>query len=425
MISRLCSRETVLMLLTAAGILAAPMRNSQHDAIHQSDLIIVGNVVTVRTVPNGIFVDCYATIRPVRALKGEAENANRDVAVHWQYQPPYDDNVPPNIEGTHALWFLKKGSDAGTYEAMWVSLFQRPMGAYFLPVPAGVPNGNFAAEPGASAQRKIAGELGFAMATIARAEGPRLDVVPRQGRREERPGGLLSAFKVGVATVPRNQAREEFQSLTSLYNELDPSSVRDVNRYLIEQPEIHLRAVGLASELRAGSLDALLMMEKVYAQLPRAEVWPPLSHWMASIDIRGNEAAIRAVGTMCVSNEHLWAFEFDAVPLLARSRSRIAVPYLQALLGHPQEPIRAQAAKGICTAFVSDSALHPLVDTGLIQACSFKTIAANRIGNHSPIMAPLDSENAAELRDWLSAHRSAIQAVTGITPPPTPGWLIN
>src|SRR5260370_23345150 len=156
MIPHRTPEAAVLILLTAAGSLAAPLRNSQRDAIHQSDLIVVGDVVSVRTVPDGTFVDCNPTIRPVRTLKGEARNASRDVAVHWQYPPPYDETAPANIEGTHVLWFLKKGSNAGTYEAMWVNLFQRPMGGYFLPVPAGEPNGNFAAPRGANAQRNIA-----------------------------------------------------------------------------------------------------------------------------------------------------------------------------------------------------------------------------------------------------------------------------
>jgi hypothetical protein len=126
---------------------------------------------------------------------------------------------------------------------------------------------------------------------------------------------------------------------------------------------------------------------------------------------------------MCVSNEHLFGFEYGAVGLLAGSRNRIAVPYLQAMLIHPQLPVRAQAAQGICTAFASDAALQRLVDAGLIRACSFTTVAANRIGNHGPVMQPHELANAAELKEWLSAHTSAVQAATGITPPPVPAWL--
>src|SRR5437870_5545735 len=95
----------VFILLTAASILAAPMRNSQHDAIHQSDWIIVADVLSIRTFPDGTFMDCQATIHPIRTLKGEAGNAGGDMAVHWQYTPPDDDRVPVNLEGTHALWF--------------------------------------------------------------------------------------------------------------------------------------------------------------------------------------------------------------------------------------------------------------------------------------------------------------------------------
>src|SRR2546426_704537 len=96
--------RSVFILLTAAGILAAPMRNSQHDAIHQSDLIVVADVLSIRIVPDGTFMDCQATISPVRTLKSEAGNAGGVVAVHWQYTPPHDETAPANLEGTHALW---------------------------------------------------------------------------------------------------------------------------------------------------------------------------------------------------------------------------------------------------------------------------------------------------------------------------------
>ena len=115
--------------------------------------------------------------------------------------------------------------------------------------------------------------------------------------------------------------------MASLYTALDIPSIRDVDRHLIEQAEIHLKAVGLAGELRAGNADVLLVMEKVYPQLARTWPLPGLSSWMAPIDIGGNEDAIRAVGRMCVSDEHLPTFEQGAVSLLAGSRSRIAVPY--------------------------------------------------------------------------------------------------
>src|SRR5712692_5002555 len=173
MIPRLSPGATVLILLTAAGVLAAPMRNSQHDAIYQSDLIIVGDVESLRTLYDATFMDCHATIRPVRTLKSEPGYVGRNVAVHWQYAMLPDETAPANIEGSRAIWFLKKGSKDEVYEAMWVNLPQRPMGGYFQPVPAGEPNGIFAAAPDANAQRKIAGELGFAMEIIARAEGSR------------------------------------------------------------------------------------------------------------------------------------------------------------------------------------------------------------------------------------------------------------
>ena len=179
------------------------MRNSQHDAIYKSDLIIVGDIVSIRAVNDGTFMDCHATIRPVRTLKSQPGYGSRDVAVHWQYTPLRDETSPANIEGTRALWFLKRGSNDETYEAMWVNLFQLPMGGYFQPIPPGEPNGFFAAAPDANAQRRVAGELGFAMETIARSEGSRLDAVPLRAAEGQRGGRTWFGGAAGV----RNQGR--------------------------------------------------------------------------------------------------------------------------------------------------------------------------------------------------------------------------
>ncbi len=154
-----------LFSLAAVGA-GAPLRNTRHDAIYQSGLIVVGDVISGQAFNNGTVVDCTASVQKTRILKGSAVPST-NLSVHWQYSPGRAEPVnATNPLGTHhAIWFLKKSTGGNAFEAMWVELPQKPLGGYFMPVPAGEPGGVFAVSPTANYQRKLGAELGFAMET--------------------------------------------------------------------------------------------------------------------------------------------------------------------------------------------------------------------------------------------------------------------
>jgi hypothetical protein len=415
------------------------MRNSQRDAIQQSDLIVIGDLTSGEKARQDEVMNCRASIRVVRVLKGSMSAAGRDVSVHWQYLPRLDqpEDLTPEIGPVHAIWFLTRPGQGGPFEAMWAEVSQRTVGGYLVPIPEGEPQAPLAYPPNADYRSKLAGELAWAMQVLAVAGGDRLNVVNtviepsagnragnRAGERADRDKTSRHWFTLasGNSAAPVDPLRAQFVSIASLFGELDPAEIREQSQYLAQRPEIHLRAVGLLGELRGNDANAILRMESI---LPQLSITPELFRLAAAataIDIGGNRAAIQAIGRMSLSETHILSFDDGAVHQLARTNSPIAVPYLETMLLHPQPRIRTSAARGICTVFSTDSALRPIVDGSLIGICSFGTIAANRIGNHGSKFGD-DGPNANALRAWLVSRAAEVRKVAGVDSPPAPGWF--
>lgn len=429
------SRVFLFLIVLAIPSVAAPMRNSQRDAIQQSDLIVIGDLISGERARQGDVIDCRASIRAVRILKGPNGITRQDISVHWQYLPQLDrpEELAPAINPVHAIWFLKHQRQSANYEAMWAEMSQRPMGGYLVPIPNGEPQAPLAYPPNADYQRKLAGELAWAMQTLAVAGGDRLNVVntviePGRGSRAGEPidpnKGASHWFvsRSGSLAAQADPLRAQFVSIASLFRELDSAEIREPSQYLMQRPEIHLKGVGLLGELRGNDANAILLMESIYLQLRVTSGFFELPVAAAGIDIGGNAPAIQAIGRMSLSEPHALTFDDGAVNQLARTKSPIAVPYLETMLLHPQPRIRTSAARGICITFTADSALRPMVDGSLIAICGFGTLAANRIGNHGSQFGA-DGPDPTALRAWLMSHSAAVREVTGVDPPPAPGWF--
>jgi hypothetical protein len=402
------------LLLATAGISGAPMRNSPHKAIQTADLVLVGDIVSGSALNGEGIVDCLATVHPLRILKSQPGFTSEEIQVHWRYQ--WDlaqaSHEPTTIGPINAIWFLTKREDAA-YDALFVDIELVVMGGYLVPVPAGEPTGPYASSREASLDRKLAGELGSALEAIAIVVGNHLDTDyrsagSRAGSYDPTTGSPYDGadFLPGSPRDERREQRREFQSLASLYKELNPESNREVNRYLISRPQIHLKAVGLSGEFRAKSVDALLTMETVYPGLAVSGELVGLSFEAANLDIVDNEAAIRAVGRMCVSSTGCGVF---AAGQLARTKSRAAVPYLAAMLENPDETVRSSAAEGICATVAADADLRGLADSTLLRACGFTTVVINRVGaHHGPSLWP-DEPDVSLLKEWTRTHPSAVR----------------
>lgn len=418
-----------LPILFVTVSFAKPMRNSESDAIRNSDLILVGDLVSGhKSVQNG-FLDCHARVRCLRILRGSG-HSGREIAVHWQYEPRQDQptDSQPDIGTVHAIWFLQRQPDSREYEAMLVNVSQMPMGGYFLPVPDSSPAGPLSYRLNADYQEKLASELAAAMLTIAAGGSARLDMQNRVA------GTALFVLRAGstkwfhgadIAGVSSEdaKARTEFNAIGDLFNSLDAAQIQSVCAYLIQQGDIHVAAVGLLGELYAKKPDALFVMEKLYPRLNVTVNSYALAVAAGQIDLSKNTAAIGAVGRMSVSNVRVFPFTIQAAPQLASSRSRSALPYLETLLLDQELNVSTEAGRGICAEFASDSDLRALADRQLIEACRFTIVAVNRIGKHDPSVGASEV-NVKALRTWLDSHARDVQKVTGVNSP-APAWFFE
>ncbi|WP_321471943.1 hypothetical protein [uncultured Paludibaculum sp.] len=416
------------------------MRNSQQDAILKSDLIVVGDLASASCVagqgtpeyPNQPPPSaCRATIQVVRVLKGPADLAGRPLSVQWEFRPFTGSitDLAATSEAHHALWFLKAQPSGRNYDAMWAGLHQQPVGGYLVPMPEGDPGPSLAAVPGSSYQRRLAGEIATALQLIAQ-QNPGSLIWPNQ---QAGPGSVRSGTRFGTGdrfllkgvAGPSSQperARRQFTTLTSLFRELEPAEIQDVSEYLLNRPEIPLKAAGLLGRLRAHDAEALLTMERLYSALRDTADSYHLANAATAIDLTGQPAALQAVGRMSLAETQVFPFENGAPYQLGHAQSVAALPYLVPMLLHPQSSIRSQSTLAICATFESVAALRPLADVELLGACDIGTVAANRIGRHldQSREGGIRRADVAVLRSWLNKHAEALQRITGSAALPPP-----
>jgi hypothetical protein len=381
-----------LLLLFALSVHVIYAGGSTRDAIHTSDLIVVGDVISGSAADHVTNVECSMSVSPERVLKGDPNLAHHPIAVHWQYQPRGDQppSVTTKIDHPHAIWFLQKTAE-GRYEALWVEVNLQNRGGYYLEVPRVEPYGVFAYPSSAGFERKLAGELGAALENIAQQQGSALDMKWRTGGS---PGYRLTQPQVAPQVM-------QFRSLAFAFRELDAAPLQDIATHLANSSLIHLKALGLFGQLKAKQAAALLDLERNLPALVATDYPLGLSFWASTIDIRGTVDAIHAVGRMAIAETQLLGFADAAVNQLSHTGNPAAIPYLEVMLSHPKAPVRTMAAGGICAALQSPE----LKNAGSDQVCN-----VNRA-------IPEDA-----LKQWLAEliHYPALQAPSWYNTAPEP-----
>lgn len=408
--SRYKCRTAAVLLCSLAVRLASGAGGTPRDAIHESDLIVVGDVVGGAAVDHVANVDCAMLVQPDRVVKGDPSLAQKPIEVHWQYQPRQ--NQPPQvttrIERSHALWFLKKSAN-GRYEAMWVEVNLQNRGGYYLELPRVVPYGVFA-YPAADAdyESRLAGELGAALEQIAQHQGNALDVRWRVAGSPAPPG------------PPPSPEVLQFRSLAFTFRELDASKLPDISRYLANSPLIHLKALGLFAQLKAKNAAALLELEHSLPALAAVDDPLGLSFWANTVDIHADVDAIRAVGRMAVAERQLLGFADGAAGQLSHTANPAAMPYLEVMLDNPKPQVRATAAGGICAALHS---LDLAPNAELERICGSNRPLLFDQPPSAPTAPPVPEDQRAVLvKSWLTAHRSELSAFMTFPRLDVPSW---
>lgn len=349
--------------------------------------MVVGDIVSGQMAERDGQVHSSAVLQVRRALSGPLP-PGMQAMLSWSFAirgmwPKLNGQPMPQVSG---LWLLKRTGASWTPMPVVLSV-PGALGGVFLPVPAGALNPEFFYAPDGALAVKIAMEVGSALELMAVAEGTKLnlELVPGQ---------------MGVRLT---QAQVQFRDWCRWLDRLPPDALLPLQRRFAASSQPSLKALGLIGMMRGGDAGALLLFEKDLAALAVTPAALDLASHLPQELVRKDTAVLQAVGRMIVSETGVPNLESRGSSLLAVSRQLEAVPYLAAMLSHPDRDVRSNAVMALCVVLRSD----PGAPRGL-RLWDAESMNG-QCPNHSPLA---DAEQvAAQVRFWQSWWAQAREPV--------------
>ncbi len=203
--------------------------------------------------------------------------------------------------------------------------------------------------------------------------------------------------------VRLSQAQAQFRDWYRWLDRLPPDALLPLQRRFAASSQPSLKAVGLIGLMRRGDASAVLQFEREFAALAVTPAALELADHLPPELMQRDTAALQAVGRMIVSETRLQSLESLGSSLLGFSRQLEALPFLAAMLGHPDRDIRSNSVMALCMLLKSD----PGAPRGL------KLWDPATMNDQCPNRSPLtDAEQvAAQVRFWQNWWAQARQPV--------------
>jgi hypothetical protein len=322
----------IVTLALAFGVAVAPAQTrssiSSHsgwsiqDTLETSPDIVVGAVATSDCADRGTLVSCRATVRVLRAIKGELAPQAK-IQVHWDFKPgPLDGpEAMRHVPDATALWFLHPAADGGYTPSR--ATFMPAYGGVFLRVPAEAPGGDFFYTGDAAPEYKIAREVGAEMV----AEGPAADAQ--------------------IAAQTRFQP-SAIWFLAQTLNNLPAKAATGVYASLARSPSASLEAVGISGRLRAGDAGALIELDRDLPRLANTSAVHDIAGNIPMLKLRDRPAAAQALAHLATAEIEIPLLEHFAPSLLAGTGNLEFLPVLIVMLHSPSPDVRAEALFAAC-----------------------------------------------------------------------------
>ncbi|MGJ5818052.1 hypothetical protein [Paludibaculum fermentans] len=359
----------------------------------EADAVVVGEIVSGQLTESGGQVHSSAVLQVRRALSGPLLPGT-SVPFSWSFPirgmwPKTNSQSMPQASG---LWLLKRTGDAWAPLPMVLSV-PGALGGVFLPVPAGALNPEYFYAPDSTLEVRIAMEVGAALELAAETEGAKLNL-------EASPN---------AQGVRLSQAQVQFRDWCRWLDRLPPDALLPLQRRFAASSQPSLRALGLIGLIRRGDSGAVLQFEKDFTALAVTPAALELASHLRQELVQKDPATLQAVGRMIVSETRLQSLESRGSSLLAGSRQLEAVPFLAAMLSHPDRDIRSNTVMALCMVLRSD----PGAPRGL-KLWDPATMNG-QCPNHSPLADP--EEVAAQVRfwqDWWAQARQPVLQLAGM-----------
>jgi hypothetical protein len=380
----------ILLLFLSLAVSAQPVLS-----VPNADAVLVGDIESIRLTSHKVQTMYQVSVQPVRVLKGSILTG-RSISLAWLSDPHSAERSQAwkSLVHTRALFFLRTGKPAGTYDVIRAGFYTLPMGGYFLTVDSRQLRSPFTYTRNASFETRLASELGAALEIIAVRNGSALDFHPPPF------GGPF-----GPPSKALRKEAELFQSLTFLFNDLNPESAVTVIRYFARSTFAHLQAIGLHGELRQGNASAMLALERIMDALGRTEMASQFGFVpAASLDLHRRPAEVNALGRMAIAESAWFGFDHMAVGTLSRADTLVAVPYLSVMLDHPHPAIRKAALEGICSTLAHHGeSLEMFCPVRHAQSFADSGVAFST-GGYFSNPHDAEAERGRALRTWLGIH---------------------
>ncbi len=353
----------------------------------EADAVVVGEIASGQLTESDGQVHSSAVLQVRRTLSG-ALLPGTQAPLSWSFpiRGMWPKVQPQPIPHAGGLWLLKRAGDSWAPIPVVLSV-PGALGGVFLPVPAGALNPEYFYAPDSALEAKIAMEMGSALESAAAAEGAKLNL-------EASPNPL---------GVRLSQAQVQFRDWCRWLDRLPPDALLPLQRRFASSSQPSLQALGLIGLIRRGDSGALLQFEKDFPTLAVTPAALDLATHLPQELVQKDPAALQAVGRMILSETGVSGLESRGSSLLAVSRQLEAVPYLTAMLSHPDRDIRSNAVMALCVVLRSD----PGAPRGL-KLWDPATMS-DQCPNHSPLA---DAEEvAAQVRFWQNWWAQAREPV--------------
>lgn len=357
------------------------------DVLRDVQAIVVGDVLAGTSGETGMTVGVTAQLRVRRVIVGSLM-PGAEIGLSWTYEIrgmwPREDTAA--VRPVSGIWLLK-AAEGGRWQPLGVTMnVPGAMGGVYLPATEGAIPAEFYYPPDADPHTKVAMELGGAMQAVALREGDRLnpEIV------EEGPGRV--GYRATVAQV-------QFGEWTRWLGRLKPEASLPVYQRFAVSPSANLRAVGLSGLLRHGDVAALTALERDVAAIAPTMAGRSLGNELDYRALTKDVASLQTLGRIVLAEQALPALEARAPHAMTYPPRREALPYLAAMLDHPDADQRTSVVMSICTV------LNARRDPDMARHCP----------DRSPLVDPLQEPELVQY--WKTWWADQPEAKGAVRPP--------
>lgn len=373
-------------------------------ALWDAQAVVVGDLLSGQAAEANRNVTVTAVLRVRRSLSGPLE-PGAEIQIAWDYQtrgvwPAADTQTVRPVSG---IWMLSRNGANWAPQPMTLSV-PGAIGGVYLPCAPGPLPAEAYYPPDAALDEKFAQELGAGLAAAAATAGGQLRIEPL---------GPGMGFRM-------KQPAMQFKQWAEWLWRLRPDAALPVFRRFATAQEPNLKMIGLSGLVAQNDAGALTAIEQNLPDLAVTVEADRLGKSLKPDFLRKNPASIHILGRLILAETPLPNLDALAGRWMSMSGHVEALPYLIAILDHPDHNIRSNDVLMVC-----DLVRTVPMPAGQTPLWDLPSMSA-QCPSHTPLQ---DTEEVARQvrfwKDWYAAHREQLLQWPGVQEPRAPSWYLT